>query len=560
MGSTRDLSSSSHAGSTASTAAPAVRKVLPIVLLLLAWTVLDACLNLKVPGPEPRFGFLLPSPDVSVLLLGMCVLARLRRGLPVWSLAALSVLFVLVRLFRVADGITRRHMFSEFRLFRDLSLVPEFARLVDSMLGTFGAVLAFVGLVLASGLIGWLVFWALSHAQRALRQPELQAWVVGVNLFFLALSPLLPPVGQPAWRWGAFAQPTIERIWAELDTWLEVSGYRSARRTHILAAQAPLRARRFGLEKLGGADVHLIFVESYGQTLFRHPQMKPQFMPALRRFGSALEAAGWHVQSGLMRSTTYGGKSWLAHAALASGAPIEDQVQYDVLLKSGATNVVKLFDAAGYETVQIAPAFQRSFVEYERFYTFDRSLAYAAFDYKGPTYAWAPMPDQYVLDFVRRKELASLAKPTFLQYLLVTAHTPWTPQPRYVSDWESIGDGSSYATQQPLDFGGPNAPATQLRDAYASAVVYDLRVLEDYLVRYVSRRSLVVMLGDHQPRADVTEWDPSWNVPVHVLSRDPALLAPLAGRGFVAGVVPREGSPAHGLESFLGWFMRAYSN
>ncbi len=170
------------------------------------------------------------------------------------------------------------------------------------------------------------------------------------------------------------------------------------------------------------------------------------------------------------------------------------------------------------------------------------------------------MPDQYALDFVRKQELAHLRKPTFLQYLLVTAHTPWTPQPRYVSDWESLGDGSSYAKQEPLDFGGPNAPPPQLRDAYVSAVAYDLRVLEDYLLRYVSRRSLVILLGDHQPRADVTEWDPSWNVPVHVLSRDRALLAPLAERGFVEGIVPREGGPAPGLDSFAGWFVRAYSN
>jgi hypothetical protein len=530
-----------------------------VLLLLLAWTVLNACLNLKVPGPEPRFGFLLPSPDVTVLLLALCLLARLRLRLPVWSLVALSVLFVLVRLFRVADGVSRRHLFSEFRLFRDLSLLPEFGRLLDSLYGTAGALLVGLALCAGSALVGWLVYWALAHAQRALRSPALQGWVLGINLGFLALSPLLPPVRQPAWRWGAFAQPTSQRVLGELDTWLEVAGYRDARRQAILAAQAPLRAGGLALDELGGADVHLVFVESYGHTLFHHPRMKQTFLPALARFEAQLASGGWHMQTGLLRSPTYGGKSWLAHATLAAGITVDDQVQYDVLLKSGATNIVRLFDAAGYDTVQVAPASQRAFPDYDRFYRFDRSYQFSAFDYRGPKYAWAPMPDQYVLDTVRRRELARLARPVFFEYLLVTAHTPWSPQPRYVSDWDAIGDGSLYDTQEPLDFGGANAPATQLQKAYASAVVYDLRVLEDYLLRYVTRRSLVIVLGDHQPRADVTEWDPSWNVPVHVLSRDASLLAPFAERGFVAGRLPAPEAPVHGMDGFLAWFARAYS-
>src|SRR5690606_17721547 len=123
----------------------------------------------------------------------------------------------------------------------------------------------------------------------------------------------------------------------------------------------------------------------------------------------------------------------------------------------------------------------------------------------------------------------------------------------------SLGDGSLYHTQPARVFGGATPTVSDMQAAYVSAVEYDLRVLEAYLARHVTRRSLIILLGDHQPRADVTEEDPSWNVPVHVLSQDPTLLAPFLRRGFLPGVLPAD-QHARPMESFLPWFMEAFSS
>ena len=50
-----------------------------------------------------------------------------------------------------------------------------------------------------------------------------------------------------------------------------------------------------------------------------------------------------------------------------------------------------------------------------------------------------------------------------------------------------------------------------------------------------------------------------WTVPVHVLSRDPGLVAPFAGLGYAAGVAPPDGA-ANGMESFLPDFVKLFSD
>ena len=56
------------------------------------------------------------------------------------------------------------------------------------------------------------------------------------------------------------------------------------------------------------------------------------------------------------------------------------------------------------------------------------------------------------------------------------------------------------------------------------------------------RPETVVIVGDHQPTAAVTGEGARWDVPVHVVSDDAALLARLEARGFVRGLEPARAS------------------
>ena len=49
----------------------------------------------------------------------------------------------------------------------------------------------------------------------------------------------------------------------------------------------------------------------------------------------------------------------------------------------------------------------------------------------------------------------------------------------------------------------------------------------------------MLWVGDHQPAASVSGEGASWDVPVHLVTRDPALLARFVALGFSPGLTPR---------------------
>jgi hypothetical protein len=79
---------------------------------------------------------------------------------------------------------------------------------------------------------------------------------------------------------------------------------------------------------------------------------------------------------------------------------------------------------------------------------------------------------------------------------------------------------------------------TDMADDYVAAVEYVLTCVAGYL-RHRARDELVlIVIGDHQPPALVSGPEASWDVPVHVIARDPSLMAALRAEGFVAGLEP----------------------
>jgi hypothetical protein len=70
---------------------------------------------------------------------------------------------------------------------------------------------------------------------------------------------------------------------------------------------------------------------------------------------------------------------------------------------------------------------------------------------------------------------------------------------------------------------------------------------------------LVILLGDHRPPAIVGgEPQPPWTVPIHVLSRDPELVAPFLAEGYVSSLVPSQAPPHRGMETFLARFLAGF--
>jgi hypothetical protein len=62
-----------------------------------------------------------------------------------------------------------------------------------------------------------------------------------------------------------------------------------------------------------------------------------------------------------------------------------------------------------------------------------------------------------------------------------------------------------------------------LRQHYMAAVDYDLRAFVDFIVKQGDDNDLFVLIGDHQP-ARVARYSDGWDTPVHIISRNAALV------------------------------------
>jgi hypothetical protein len=101
------------------------------------------------------------------------------------------------------------------------------------------------------------------------------------------------------------------------------------------------------------------------------------------------------------------------------------------------------FKRAGWRNVDVVPSNDRGWSE-GSFYHFDKVYDRRDLGYHGPGFAYASMPDQYVLSALQRLELAKRhRRHIFAELDLVSSHTPWTDIPRRIA-WGDVGDGSVF--------------------------------------------------------------------------------------------------------------------
>jgi len=319
-----------------------------------------------------------------------------------------------------------------------------------------------------------------------------------------------------------------------------------------LAVPAPPRSNLAGLKR---RDVYLVYVESYGTTVFDTPEFRAGLGDALSQFETSLRSAGYTIASNRLVSPTFGGGSWLAHATLASGVRLDDPVLYTMLLDSGRKLLPAYFEEAGWRTLDIAPGIKAPSATATAAWGFDREIFARELDYGGPSFGWFAIPDQFTLDRAMAiRSALGPSPPVFTQLVLVSSHIPFAPVPPYLTDWDDSGSFASVSAKG-MEEAWRQPDWTRLAPDYLNSLRYDFAVLDGWLTHRISTNGLVILLGDHQPPAIVGgETQPPWTVPIHVLSRDPDLIA----QGYVSGLDPTQAPPHLGMETFLAHFLAAF--
>lgn len=387
-------------------------------------------------------------------------------------------------------------------------------------------------LAASAGLIG-LLHWSFGVLLRTLAQLSGRRWLGTLSLVLLVLygtgrlSLLLPTE-----RW--FALPVSSLFVDQTRLVLKATVFQDS---SWLKSQPPLSHSDF--KRLQRGDFFLLFFESYGALVFDDPRFAAPLAEEFVTLEQTLTSAGWHSVSARVNSSTFGGSSWLAHSSLLSGLRIADQNDYKSLLASARETLGNRFAAVGYRTVAIMPGLKFPWPE-GKFYGFDRIYDNQALNYTGPAYGWWAVPDQYSLYRVHQLEVASAERaPLFVFFPTINSHAPFAPLPPYQADWSQIEttlaapDPESTALASRLD-------GEELAAAYRRSVRYNLAVLSGYLRQYAPSNALLMVLGDHQPPAVVGGRDISWQVPVHLFSRDAALLQRFLNLGFRQGMTPHQ--------------------
>jgi hypothetical protein len=307
------------------------------------------------------------------------------------------------------------------------------------------------------------------------------------------------------------------------------------------------------LPRIDGADIVLHFVESYGATAFDAPEIAAVVEPGRAELAAALAATGRQVVSAFVTSPTFGGTSWLAHSSFMTGLDIRHNGAYNLLLTQDRATLAKRFKALGYRSVGLLPGLRNEWPE-GAFYGFDRIYGARALEYQGPEFGWWRIPDQYALARLASLEMsASSRTPVFVFFATISTHMPVNPVPPYQPDWQRVLSAEPYDSDRLETAALGLGDWTNLRPAYAATLAYTFAYVAGFMREEADANLVWIMLGDHQPAANVTGQDARWDVPVHVITSDTEIIAALMERGFAAGLTPAPASlgPMHELPVLL---------
>jgi hypothetical protein len=494
-----------------------------------------------------------PSAELAGLffLVAMTALAAPRFLVRSGPAAVVALLVTAAALLNLIGAATPMLLGRELNPYWDLKHLPSLFGLARESAGPWRLAAAEAIIFVAISLLFATVFLICRRVLLALTDRRIAigaAVVLGVALDVTAFAP-------------AEHRPLATAFGAEIvrhATQFERFWQRSARGAGplpaALAAPGPPLSNLAGLKQ---RDVYLVYIESYGTTVFDTPEFRERLKGAFAQFEKALRGSGYRVASNRLVSPTFGGGSWLAHATLASGIRLDDPVVYAQLLGSGRKLLPAYFKAAGWQAVEIMPGIKAPGPEAEA-WGFDRRIYAAELGYLGPSFGWFAIPDQFTLERAAAFRAGFGAESrVFTQIVLVSSHIPFSPLPPYLTDW---ADAGTFATVPKGAWEEINRTPdwSALSPYYLRSLQYDFAVLGDWLASRLPGQALVILLGDHQPPAVIGGELKEWTVPIHVLSRDPDLIAPFVAAGYVDGLVPTQAPPYLGMETFLPRFLAAF--
>ena len=507
-----------------------------VIAVAAAALLINGLLSMRNLWPTP-----LVVPDARLApeaVLAWCVLLIAvragRAGPRVCAVLAAATLALVVG--RYADVTVPALFGRSLNLYWDGRQIPRFVSVIAQHGSVPVAVATVLGTLGALSLAGVLLYRALRWSWRVLERhaaPRALRSRSAMLATGVALALVVANYAGVRATWPVVSKPVLPTWIRQAD--LLITAFSPSRLAAALPASPAFDA---GLSALRGADVSLVFLESYGAVVYDDAELHRRLAPGRARVMAAVAGSGRGVVSAFVTSPTFAGASELAHLGLLSGLDLSDPLRHDLLLTTERPSLVSHFRRHGWRTYGLYPALSWDWPERSH-YGFDVFLDGRDLGWTGPKLGPWWIPDQYTIArFEQRFPASGDAPPRFLFFPTITSHAPFAPVPPYQPDWARMLSDAPYDAAEAARALAQRVDWLDMRPGYAGMIAYTYDWVAGWLAQPRARRELVLMLGDHQPTSGVTGPGARWDVPVHVFSDDPELLERFVAAGFVPGMEP----------------------
>ena len=467
--------------------------------------------------------------EVCVVLLAIGVAVRRFSRFSPSALAAVTAVWMVLVLGRYTQVTALALYGREINVYWDIRFVPDLMAMVTRVAPPWLIGLTMAGVAVGVALVSFSMGWALRQTCVAMASARVRTSLMAGASAMVVLFVLQRASGRVPFH-TLFAEPVAPAFTRQIQLVAEARA-----RSRPLPAGPALDS---DLSLVDGADVLLVFIESYGAVSYDRPEFARSLARSRTQLESDIGDTNRRVVSAFVTSPTFGGSSWLAHVSLLTGVEIRDAHAYAQVLSESRPTLLDVFSRHGYRTVALMPGLQKLWPE-GRSYRFDEIYSAARLDYQGPQFGWFGVPDQISMERVDRFELRRTPHvPVFVFFPTINTHFPFSPTPPYQSEWRRVG-GPAPFDDVAVDAAYVAQPDwTDLGPAYIEALSYDFQVVGGFLRHRPGRDLVMILIGDHQPPAAVSGEGASWEVPVHVVTSRHQLLERLIARGFRTGLTP----------------------
>jgi hypothetical protein len=505
-----------------------------------ALALLNASLTFRNVWPTPAIewtGDL--SIELAVFVLGLALASRRFGAPPRWLITWLAAVWLLLTIGRYADVTAPAVYGREINLYWDVRHMGAVVAMLATAVSPWIVAATLAGVLLISHLAHRFLRWALGCVAEAMNHPRerraLSAVATAITLLFVGQHVIRGTPAVPQ-----FATPVTESYARQARL------FTSAAPERVIPAAQPLQSDLGGV---AGADVFVVFIESYGAVSYDNATFATRLAPARAALATDIAATRRSVVSAFVGSPTFGGSSWLAHISLLTGVEVRDEDTNVRLMAQARDTLVTTFARQGYRTVAAMPGNSHPWPE-GAFYRFDAIHDRAKLNYRGPKFGWWFVPDQFTLARLDALEIAPPArKPVFVVVPTISTHAPFGPTAPYQPDWVRLLTAEPYAADAVAVALAQEPDLLNMGPSYVKAIAYVYASIGGYLRMRADRDVVMIVIGDHQPAAAVSGEGASWDVPVHVIASRPQFLERLEAHGFSRGMTPARASlgPMHEL-------------